>query len=89
MAVVTCGPHTPIRPIWLCRACGHPWPCGDAKLALLAEYERDRVSLFVYVAGALGDAADDLAKLGADGPNDEELFDRFLCWPKSRQLERR
>ncbi|MEW2382687.1 hypothetical protein AB0873_11465 [Micromonospora sp. NPDC047707] len=77
MVVVTRRPHTPIRPIWLCRACGHLWPCGDAKIALLAEYERNRVSLFVYLAGLLGDAADDLAKLRADALGDEELFDRF------------
>nr|WP_240033329.1 hypothetical protein [Micromonospora globbae] len=85
---MTRRPHTPIRPIWLCRACGHPWPCGDARLALLAEYERNRVSLFVYLAGALGDAADDLAKLRADVPSDGELFDRFLGWPKSSPAEK-
>ncbi|WP_073832920.1 hypothetical protein [Micromonospora sp. CB01531] len=73
--------HTPIRPIWLCRTCGNPWPCGDAKLALLAEYERDRVSLFVYLAGQLGDAMDDLAKLRADMLGSGELFGRFLSWP--------
>ncbi|MFI7332834.1 hypothetical protein [Micromonospora aurantiaca (nom. illeg.)] len=82
MVVVTRRPHTPIRPIWVCRGCGHPWPCGDAKLALLAEYERDLVSLFVYLAGALGDAVDDLGKLRPDEvPSGPELFDRFLSWP--------
>ncbi|TDB73402.1 hypothetical protein E1165_17420 [Micromonospora sp. KC723] len=27
--------HLPMRPLWLCRRCGQPWPCGAAKLALL------------------------------------------------------
>ncbi|AYF32157.1 hypothetical protein CSH63_32905 [Micromonospora tulbaghiae] len=85
---MTRRPHTPIRPIWLCRACGHPWPCGDAKLALLSEYERSMVSLFVYLAGAMGDAADDLAKLRAEVPSPGEVFDRFLGWPKLREGER-
>ncbi|WP_408630754.1 helix-turn-helix domain-containing protein [Micromonospora coxensis] len=44
------------------------------ELALFSEYERNRVSLFVYLAGALGDAADDLAKLRADVPSADELF---------------
>lgn len=88
MVVVTRRPHSPLRPIWLCRACGHPWPCGDAKLALLSEYERNRVSLFVYLAGTLGDAADDLAKLRAEVPSANELFDRFLGWPKLQKRER-
>lgn len=87
--MTTQRPHTPIRPIWLCRACGHPWPCGDAKLALLAEHERDRVSLFVYMAGCFGDAVDDLAKLRADAPSSADLLDRFLWWPKSRQAGKR
>ncbi|WP_348639671.1 hypothetical protein [Micromonospora sp. MH33] len=46
------------------------------------------MSLYVYLAGALGDAVDDLAKLRADAPSDGELFDRFLGWPKPRQAEK-
>ncbi|SCL19042.1 hypothetical protein [Micromonospora inyonensis] len=84
MVTVTRRPHTPIRPIWLCRACGHPWPCGEAKLALLAEYGQNRVSLFVYLAGAFGDAVDDLGKLhSGETPISGELFDRFLSWPSA------
>ncbi|MDG4799286.1 hypothetical protein O7618_01825 [Micromonospora sp. WMMD980] len=46
------------------------------------------MSLFVYLAGTLGDAADDLAKLRADVPSANELFDRFLGWPKLQERER-
>ncbi|NIL64011.1 hypothetical protein HCB39_21895, partial [Salinispora arenicola] len=53
-------PHVPMRPLWLCRPCGQPWPCGAAKLALLAEYRELPVSLFLYLAGCLHDAIDDL-----------------------------
>ncbi|MFI7607425.1 hypothetical protein ACIBTV_20085 [Micromonospora sp. NPDC049366] len=39
--------HLPLRPLWLCRRCGQPWPCGAAKVALLTEYQDNRVSLFL------------------------------------------
>ena len=55
--------HLPMRPLWLCRRCGQPWPCGVAKLALVAEYEDAPVSLFLYLAGCLHDAIDDLHRL--------------------------
>lgn len=75
-------PHVPMRPLWLCRRCGQPWPCGAAKLALLAEYRELPVSLFLYLAGCLHDAIDDLHSLnprvtGSTG----DMFDRFLGWP--------
>ncbi|TWH67584.1 hypothetical protein [Micromonospora olivasterospora] len=40
----TARPHLPVRPIWLCRVCGHTWPCGAARLSLLAEYREDRTA---------------------------------------------
>ncbi|MGW2625928.1 hypothetical protein ACWEOS_29155 [Micromonospora taraxaci] len=74
--------HTPLRPIWLCRACGQPWPCGRAKLALVAEYHGNQVSLFLYLAGLLHDAIDDLHKLNPTTTGcASDMFDRFLGWP--------
>ncbi|WP_239312619.1 hypothetical protein [Plantactinospora mayteni] len=71
-----------MRPLWLCRRCGHPWPCGAAKVALLAEYRDNVVSLCLYLASCLHDAIDDLHQLR---PNDTGstagVFDRFLGWP--------
>jgi hypothetical protein len=76
------GDHVPLRPIWLCRGCGQPWPCGRAKLALLAEYHGSRVSLFLYLASLLHDAIDDLHKLNPSTTGSAaDMFDRFLGWP--------
>ncbi|MEV6811708.1 hypothetical protein [Micromonospora sp. NPDC051296] len=74
--------HLPMQPLWLCRRCGQPWPCGAAKLALAAEYQDSPVGLFLYLASCLHDAIDDLHRLN---PNEAggaaSLFDRFLGWP--------
>ncbi|WP_233579472.1 hypothetical protein [Verrucosispora sp. FIM060022] len=71
-----------MRPLWLCRRCGQPWPCGAAKLALVTQYREMPVSLFLYLASRLHDAIDDLHLLNpsvtGSGP---ELFGRFLGWP--------
>jgi hypothetical protein len=56
-------PHTPIRPLWLCRACAAPWPCATARLTLLHEYADDRVALLVYLGGMLHDATGELHTL--------------------------
>lgn len=77
--------HLPLRPLWLCRQCGQPWPCGAAKLALLAEYQDNRVSLFLYLAGRLHEAIDDLHRLNpAETGTAAGMFDRFLGWPARR-----
>lgn len=74
--------HLPLRPLWLCRRCGQPWPCGAAKLALLDEYREVPVSLFLYLAGWLHDAIDDLHRLNPSVTGSAaDLFDRFLGWP--------
>lgn len=75
--------HLPLRPLWLCRACGRPWPCGRAKLDLLVEYDGDRIGLFLHLAGCLHAAIDDLhrcdpAVTGGAGT----MYDRFLGWPR-------
>lgn len=74
--------HLPLRPLWLCRRCGQPWPCGPARLALVSEYRDDRVSLFLYLAGLLHEAIEDLHRLNPSTTGDvPDLFDRFLGWP--------
>lgn len=74
-------PHVPIRPLWLCRVCAAPWPCPPARLLLLMDFRRDRVTLSVHLAGCLFDATADLLKLNPDGvPSPKDLFDRFLGW---------
>lgn len=71
-----------MRPLWLCRRCGQPWPCGAAKLALLAEYREVPVSLFLYLAGCLHEAIDDLYRLNPSVTGSAaDMFDRFLGWP--------
>jgi hypothetical protein len=74
-------PHTPLRPLWLCRACATPWPCPAARLSLLREYADDRVALLVYLGGMLHDAAGELHTLHPhNGPEPRQLFARFLSW---------
>ncbi|MGN9810528.1 hypothetical protein ACTMSW_14345 [Micromonospora sp. BQ11] len=74
-------PHTALRPIWLCRACAAPWPCGTARLGLSREYATDPVGLHVYLCTLLHDAVADLYRLNPhDGPDPRDLFDRFLAW---------
>jgi hypothetical protein len=76
--------HLPLRPIWLCRTCGQPWPCGRAKLDLLVEYEGSRASLCLYLAGLLCDAIDDLQRLNPNATGSTAgLVDRFLGWRRA------
>ena len=89
-AVGTGPPHTPLRPMWCCRACGQPWPCASARLLLRAEYARNRTGLSIYLAGLMYEAMRDLYHLNPhDGPDPKTLFDRFLAWgsPRSRGAE--
>ncbi|WSG06104.1 hypothetical protein OIE53_16185 [Micromonospora sp. NBC_01739] len=74
--------HPPMRPLWMCRQCGQPWPCTRAKLALLADYATDPVGLRLYLAGCLCDAIDDLHRLSPSLTGSAtDIFDRFLGWP--------
>lgn len=74
--------HRPTRPLWLCRVCAAPWPCSTARLALLREYTADRVSLSVYMAGVMHEAAGDLWRLNPSEPELANLFGRFLAWTR-------
>ncbi|MEU7806655.1 hypothetical protein AB0B18_09345 [Micromonospora chalcea] len=78
--------HLPIRPLWLCRACGAPWPCAQARLLLKAEYADHPVDLAVYLSGLYHEATHDLFRLNPhDGPTPRELFERFVGWGPYRR----
>jgi hypothetical protein len=81
--------HLPLRPLWLCQTCGQHWPCGRAKLALLADFHGSEISLFLYLAGLLHKAIDDLHRLNPSTTADvRDLFDRFLGWPTRHRSRR-
>ncbi|WBB80210.1 hypothetical protein O7606_02145 [Micromonospora sp. WMMD882] len=78
--------HTPVQPIWVCRGCGHPWPCGEARRRLLIEYEGNMVSLAVYLCGMLYRAVDDLCRVTPDTvPEPGRLWERFVGWAPYRR----
>ncbi|WP_091100817.1 flavin reductase family protein [Micromonospora citrea] len=72
-----------MRPLWRCRACGAPWPCQPARLALLARYRSDRPALMIYLGTLLTEAAGQLAQLNGHTPP-ADLHDRFLGWARAR-----
>ncbi|MEV0806420.1 hypothetical protein [Micromonospora sp. NPDC050200] len=77
--------HVPLCPLWLCRACGAPWPCGTARLTLLADYRGSHVALSIYLAGMLYNAVDDLHRLNPHNrPKPGALHERFLGWAAPR-----
>lgn len=78
--------HEPIRPLWLCRACAAPWPCGAARLALRAQYAGDQPSLLVYLATVFAEATGHLVGFDpAAAPAPEAIFARFVGWARVRQ----
>nr|WP_233166691.1 hypothetical protein [Micromonospora sp. Rc5] len=58
-------PHTPLRPLWCCRACGQPWPCAEARLLLKADYAGNAIGLSIYLCGMFYEAARTCAMLAA------------------------
>lgn len=79
------GEHAPLRPLWICRSCAQPWPCGLARLRLLTEYRDDRVGLHLYLGWALFTAIEDLYKLNPQpGPDPAAMYPRFLHWTRPR-----
>ncbi|WP_422770901.1 hypothetical protein ACN28C_30300 [Plantactinospora sp. WMMC1484] len=80
-------PHSPRRPMWTCRQCGHPWPCAWARAALPEEFRQEPLSLFVYLGSALFEAAGDLYRLCPNpAPNPAELHARFLGWVPTHRM---
>ncbi|WP_425413195.1 hypothetical protein [Micromonospora matsumotoense] len=52
---------------------------------LLTEYAGNRIGLFLYLAGCLHEAIDDLSQADASGTSDcEDLFDPFVDWARRR-----
>ncbi|MDG4799893.1 hypothetical protein [Micromonospora sp. WMMD980] len=79
-------PHTPLRPMWFCRADGRQWPCAEARLRLRAEFADNLPGLAIYLAGMQYEATRDLYHLNPhDGPSPRELFDRFVAWGPFRK----
>ncbi|GIJ79178.1 hypothetical protein Xph01_36100 [Micromonospora phaseoli] len=71
------------RPTWRCRACGSAWPCGPAKLNLLAEYGTRRTDLLVYLATRWEEAVRQLTDADS-GVRAQQLHDRFTAWVPTR-----
>ncbi|MFC8850037.1 MULTISPECIES: hypothetical protein [unclassified Micromonospora] len=77
--------HLPARPIWLCRACGGPWPCSPARRRLLHEYADAPVTLAVHLAGLMLEAGEQLNRAYPyTAPSPEALHRRFLGWLRGR-----
>lgn len=67
-----------MRPLWLCRACGAPWPCAIARSSLREEYAGHPTTLAIYLGLHLYEAAADLHRLNPYGePDPKTLFDRL------------
>ncbi|SIS03672.1 flavin reductase [Micromonospora avicenniae] len=69
--------HLPVTPAWTCGGCGADWPCQTRRCELRAEYQRAPVSLALYLAAQLVDAAQDLSHVPAG-----HLHHRFLGWTR-------
>jgi hypothetical protein len=81
--------HLPRRPLWLCRACAHPWPCGQAKLDLLREFAADTSRLRVHLTDQMHAALTDLHALNPHQmPSPADIFARFLAWAAPRSSRR-
>ncbi|MEU8424407.1 flavin reductase [Micromonospora sp. NPDC048835] len=69
--------HLAITPGWTCGGCGADWPCPTRRQELRAEYHSAPVSLALYLAAQLVDAAQDLAHVPAG-----HLHYRCLGWTR-------
>ncbi|KHD73176.1 hypothetical protein MB27_36755 [Actinoplanes utahensis] len=72
--------HLSDRPDWLCRACGHPWPCPEARACLLSEYRAFPSLLRIYLSAQMYDALEDLTAHGTPPPLN--MYERFLSWAR-------
>jgi hypothetical protein len=81
--------HLPRRPLWLCRACAHPWPCGQARLDLLREFAADPSRLRIHLTERMHAALADLHALNPHQmPSPAVIFARFLAWAAPRSSRR-
>lgn len=72
--------HAPLKPLWICTACAHPWPCEEARIGLLWEYNGDRRTMAIDLVGLLCEATDDLTRLYPKPPDPFTMYGRFLGW---------
>jgi hypothetical protein len=70
--------HLAVRPSWDCLVCSLPWPCVQAKEALLKEFEQFPSVLSIYMSSQMHDAFDDMTAHGGHAPPD--LYERFCSW---------
>lgn len=75
--------HAPLKPLWVCTADLLNWPCENAKVELVADYEHDRRHLAVDLAALMRQATDDLTRLYSGPPDPAEMHIRFLGWLRS------
>lgn len=67
--------HLPLRPYWRCVACNANWPCYTRRRQMTAEFAGAWVSLGLYLASCMVDAAFDLPDRSAG-----LLYGQFLGW---------
>ncbi|MGW4293393.1 flavin reductase [Micromonospora chersina] len=79
--------HAPVKPLWFCAACAHPWPCGQGRLDLLSEYAGDRRSMAIDLADLLYEATRDLSRLYPKPPDAFGMYGRFLGWTRRRSQD--
>ena len=76
--------HTFLRPAWLCRDCGEPWPCDPAQERLLEDYRGDRTGLLLYLGSCWEWAeSDGVAYFTAD------TYGRFISWARAAKRSKR
>ncbi|MET8119983.1 hypothetical protein [Micromonospora sp. NPDC005189] len=85
---LSCRPHLPMRPAWLCRDCAAPWPCSRAQLDLVAEFYGHSLALAFYLASCMNEAIHDLLSLGGR-PDLAKMHVRFLGWLSLARRPRR
>lgn len=74
--------HTPVRPTWVCVACGDPWPCKTRRAKFLADFAGRRLELRMTLGCWFSDALGDLADPRADNSREvlQGLHARFFGW---------
>lgn len=82
MSIAQQREHLHDRPHWRCRVCGRPWPCPEARAALLDEYRTYPSLLKIYLSAQMYDALEDLCADGHAPPLD--LHERFLSWVRAQ-----
>jgi hypothetical protein len=76
--------HVPLRPLWICRNCGTPWPCAMARLMLKGKYWDRRADLPVFMAEVMHEAIVDLSRLNPSELDPADVFNRFIEWTQRR-----